>query len=249
MSQRLSKKIFHICMIIVIIVTIVFAALILVLGYRENGETNMPFNLSKMTIISTIDGKDIEDSEHRWNLDVTQNNDLYLYISKNENYKKTEIIKNVTINNIQIENPKIGDITIYKPSQNENAITKNIDENVSDEIIFSGDKQTNIRDLKISNQGGVIAFRCTNNKVGNFISNDEEVLDYKNLITKLNLNENDLQARICFDITIELNSGKKYKAESVEAKFPIEGIKEQGTASLELTDLDAIIFKRITNKN
>ena len=76
MSQRLSKKIFHICMIIVIIVAIVFAALILVLGYRENGETNMPFNLSKMTIISTIDGKDIEDSEHRGNLDGTQNNDI-----------------------------------------------------------------------------------------------------------------------------------------------------------------------------
>lgn len=245
MSQKLSKKIFHICMIIVILVAIAFTALILVLGYRENGEMNMPFNLSKMTIISTIDGKDIEDNEHRWNLDVTQNNDIYMYISKNDNYKKTETIKNITINNIQIENPEIGEITIYKPSQNENAITKNVDENISNEIIFYGDKQTNVRDLKISNQGGIIAFRCANNKVGNFISNDEEFLDYKNLLNKLNIDESNLQARICFDIIIELNSGVKYRAESVEAKFPIEGIKEKGTTSLELTDLDAIIFKRI----
>ena len=245
MSQKLSKKIFHICIIIVILVAIAFTALILVLGYRENGEMNMPFNLSKMTIISTIDGKDIEDNEHRWNLDVTQNNDIYMYISKNENYKKTETIKNITINNIQIENPEIGEITIYKPSQNENAITKNVDENISNEIIFYGDKQTNVRELKISNQGGIVAFRCANNKVGNFISNDEEFLDYKNLLNKLNIDESKLQARICFDIIIELNSGVKYRAESVEVKFPIEGIKEKGTTSLELTDLDAIIFKRI----
>lgn len=245
MSQKLSRKIFHICMIIVIIVAIAFTALILVLGYRENGEMNMPFNLSKMTIISTIDGKDIEDNEHRWNLDVTQNNDIYMYISKNDKYKKTETIKNITINNIQIENPEIGEITIYQPSQNENAITKNVDENISNEIIFNGDKQTNVRELKISNQGGIIAFRCANNKVGNFISNDEEILDYKNLLNKLNIDENKLQARICFDIIIELNSGVKFRAESVEAKFPIEGIKEKGTTSLEITDLDAIIFKRI----
>lgn len=70
-------------------------------------------------------------------------------------------------------------------------------------------------------------------------------MDYKNLLTKLNIDENKLQARICFDIIIELNSGKKFRAESVEAKFPIEGIKDMGTTSLELTDLDAIIFKRI----
>ena len=61
----------------------------------------------------------------------------------------------------------------------------------------------------------------------------------------LNIDEKSLQARICFDITIELNSGVKYRAESVEAKFPIDGIKEKGTTSMELTDLDAIIFKRI----
>ena len=110
-----------------------------------------------------------------------------------------------------------------------------------------GDSSTNIRNLKISNQGGVIAFRCANINVGNFISNDEESLEYKNLLTKLNVDETDLKARICFDIIIELNSGKKYKAESVEVILPVDGIKEKGTTSLELTDLDTIIFKRVKN--
>ena len=249
MKQKLSRKIFNLCMIIVIIIIIVFTAFVMVLRYRENGETNMPFNLSKISIISTIDGKDIEDSEHRWNLQVAQNNDIYIYINRNENYKRTETIKNITINNFEIENPKIGEITIYKPAENQNAITKNSEENIDSEIIFTGTKETNIRELKISNQGGIVAFRCANNNVGNFISNDEEFLDYKNLLSKLNIDENDLQTRICFDIIIELNSGKKYKAESVEVRFPVEGIKELGTTSVELTDLDAIIFKRIENKN
>ena len=228
MSQKLSKKIFNLCIIIVIIVAIIFTAFVMVLMYRENGETNMPFNLSKISIISTIDGKDVEDSQNRWNLRVTQNNDIYIYINKNDNYKKTETIKNITIDNFQIENPKIGEITIYKPAQNENAITKNAEENIAQEITFTGSDQTNIRDLKISNQGGIVAFRCANNDVGTFISNDDEFLDYKNLLTKLNIDENDLQTKMCFNITIELNSGKKYRAESVEAKFPVEGIKEQG---------------------
>lgn len=247
MSQKLSKKIFNLCMISVIIVFIFFTALILVLRYRENGETNMPFILSKISIISTIDGKDIEDNSNRWNLNVSQNNDIYLYIRKNENYKRTEIIKSITITNIQIENPKKGEIMIYRPSQNENSITKNIEENIASEIVFKGDKNTNIRDLKISNQGGVIAFRCANNNVGNFTSNDEEFLEYKNLLTKLNVEETDLKTRICFDIIIELDSGVKYKAESVEVRFPVDGIKENGTTSLELTDLDTIIFKRVKN--
>lgn len=245
MSQKLSKKIFNLCMIFVIIIFIFFAALILVLRYRENGETNMPFILSKVSIISTIDGKDMEDNDNRWNLKVCQNNDIYLYISKNDTYKKTETIKKIIINNMQIENPRIGEITIYKPSKNENAITKNIDDNVANEIIFMGEKETNIRELKVSNQGGIIAFRCANNNVGNFISNDEESIEYKDLLTKLNINEDDLKVRICFDIIIELNSGVRYKAESVEAIFPVDGIKEKGTTSVELTDLDAIIFKRI----
>lgn len=245
MSQKLSKKIFNLCIIIVIIVFIFFTALILVLKYKENGETNMPFRLSKISVISTVDGKDMEDDSNRWNLNVIQNNDIYLYFSKNENYKKTETIKNITINNIQIESPKTGEISIYRPSQNENAITKNIDENIASEIVYVGDKQTNIRELKVSNQGGIIAFRCANNNIGTFISNDEEVLEYKNLLTKLNVNEEDLKTRICFDIIIELNSGVKFKAESVEAIFPVDGIKEKGTTSMEITDIDAIIFKRM----
>lgn len=56
--------------------------------------------------------------ENTWNFNLVQNNDLYLYISKNKNYKETEIIKSITLNNFKIENgPNLGNIVIYRPSK------------------------------------------------------------------------------------------------------------------------------------
>ena len=51
-----KTKSFHICMIMVIIVVILFVVGLLVLRYNVEGETNMPFNLSKIAIISTQEG-------------------------------------------------------------------------------------------------------------------------------------------------------------------------------------------------
>lgn len=246
MSQRLSKKIFNICIIIVIIVAIIFVALMMILNYAENGETNMPFNLSKITIISTVDGKDVGDETNRWNLQVNQNNDIYIYIAKNENYKKTQTIKSVTINNFNIKvAPVEGNITIYKPSVNEVSIFKNLDENITQEIVINGDTSTDIQNLKISNQGGIVAFRCANNNLGTYISNDDEEINYKDLLGKMNINEENLKTKITFDMIIELNSGTKFKAESIEVEFPVDNITTEGTTSLEITNLDSIIFKRI----
>ena len=57
--KNLTKtKSFHICMIIVIIVVILFVVGLLVLRYSVEGETNMPFDLSKIVIISTQEGVD-----------------------------------------------------------------------------------------------------------------------------------------------------------------------------------------------
>ena len=75
------KKVLHLCIIITIIVAIIFAALILVLRYNEQGETNMPFDITKVTIISTTDAQDVEGGKDRWNKMVSQNNDIYISFS------------------------------------------------------------------------------------------------------------------------------------------------------------------------
>ena len=98
-----KTKSFHICMIIIIITVILFVVGMLVLRYNVEGEKNMPFELSKITIISSQEGIDDGQTDTRWSFDVHQANDIYLYIEKNNEYDKTEIIKSININNFQIE--------------------------------------------------------------------------------------------------------------------------------------------------
>ena len=248
-NQRFSRKVLNLCIVGVIIIAIIFTALMLILNYDEKGETNMPFLVSKIYIISTTDGQDVESSDYKWNINVVQNNDIYLYIEKNKDYSKQETIKNVKLDNIKVKKePNIGEIKIYKPIQNENILFKNIDENIIKEIIFTGTKASNSRNLEISNQGGPVTFRCANNNIGNYTSNDDEEIHFEELLTKLNINEEDLIGTISFDITIALNSGKVFKAEDVEIKIPNEGLVKEGRVGLEYSDLKNIIFKRIENK-
>ena len=245
-KQRLSRKIFNICIIVIIIVIILFTSIMLILNYDERGETNMPFQISKISIISTIDGKDVENSEQKWDIDVTQNNDIYVYISKNDEHTKQETIDSVKIQNFNIQQkPKIGQITIYKPTMNNTSLFKNTDENIIKELEFKGTKSTDARNLEISNQGGVVSFRCANNKIGTYTSNDDEEINYKELIKKLNINEEDLTSQIVFDMIITLHSGKAFKAESVLIQIPNKNIISEGKVGQEYIDLQEIIFKRI----
>lgn len=240
------KKILHICIIITIIVAIAFAALILILQYDENGETNMPFEISKITIISTTDAQDVEDDENLWNELVSQNNDIYIDIKKNDDYRETQIIDNVVINNFNIVNePAKGEITIYRPSTSELQTFENTEEYLTNEIIVTGEQATNIQNLQISNQGGRIAFRCSNNNLGSYVSNDGDELDYSKLLEKIGITNEDLKAKVSFDIEILLTNGKGFKT-TVELDLPVDGVVSTGKSSTEITDLN-VVFKRVEN--
>lgn len=247
-KQKLSRKILNICIICTIIIAIIFTAILLILNYDEKGETNMPFLLSKISIVSTVDKQDVENSEYKWAMNVIQNNDIYIYIEKNKEYKKQETIASIKINNVNlVKKPNIGEIKTYKPASTENSIFQNIDENLIKEIEFIGNKNTNVRNLEISNQGGMIAFRCANNNIGTYTSNEDEQINYNELLKKLNIKEEDLKFDLLFDITITLNSGKVFKAEEIKLELPNKNIVEDGTSGRENTDLKDVVFKRIEN--
>ena len=55
-KRLINKKWFHICMMIIIVTFLVTAALFITIKYNVEGETNMPFNLNKITIISSSEG-------------------------------------------------------------------------------------------------------------------------------------------------------------------------------------------------
>ncbi|MCI8444494.1 MAG: hypothetical protein HFJ37_04990 [Clostridia bacterium] len=243
----MGKKSFHIGMVIIIMAVILFTVGILALRYNVEGETNMPFHLSRIVLISSSEGMDKEAGENKWAFDINQNNDIYLYIEKNKNYNKQEVIKAIEIDNLQVQKEREkGTITFYRPNVlEEGGNFSNKPVNLVDKIEYIGATETNLKDLKVSNQGGVIVFRYANDKVAQYVSNEEEV-NHNDLLKKSKVEEEDLKATITFDLTIKLESGKEYKA-NITLDMPVEGILEKGTTSKEITEVKDIIFKRTKN--
>lgn len=247
MFRNLNKKIFHIIMITVIIFAILCMAGILILRYQVEGESNMPFKITKISIVESVEGNAIQGATEKWNLHVNQNNDIYIYIEKNSNYGKTEIIEEVEINNIVIDKQKEkGELKLYKPVVDEKRMFINSAENEITGITYRGELESNIKEQKISNQGGIIAFRYGINNLSQYISENDEQIDHSQLLKLTNITQEDLQTKLSFNIIMKLTSGKKYQA-TINLDVPTEGIIEKGTIGKEITELDGIIFKRIEN--
>ena len=151
LKKLINKRYFHLCVILTIIIIMLFILGIIVLRYNVEGETNMPFNLSKITIISSSEGIDKDSGENKWAYDIAQNNDIYIYIEKNKRYTREEVIKSVNISNINISKEmQKGEITLYKPDQSsKNIIFKNSEENKVDQIEYIGDMESSIQQMKI----------------------------------------------------------------------------------------------------
>ena len=126
-----------------------------------------------------------------------------------------------------------GQITIPKIVRE----TLNIEE--GDSVIFYLDEKKNI---KISNQGGIIACRCLNNNVKNYQSDAEEI-NPSELLKKAGITEEELKINLAFYLTITLESGKQYQAE-IKTELPTGNVVEEGNTSTEITDLKDVVFKR-----
>lgn len=247
MYNRLNRKMFHIIMIIVIVSVILFIAGILLLKYQVEGEANMPFKITKISIVESVEGIESEETTQKWNLKVNQNNDIYIYLEKNSNYGKTEIIDSVEINNIKInKQSEKGETKIYKPVTEEKRMFVNIVENEISEITYKGELESNIKEQKISNQGGIIAFRYAIDNISQYISEEDQEIDHSKLLKITNVQQEDLKTNIEFDIIINLTSGKKYQS-TIKLDIPSDEIIEKGTVGMDITELKDIIFKRIEN--
>lgn len=247
MYRGLNKKIFHVITIVAIIFAILCVAGMLALRYQVEGEANMPFKITKISIAESVEGMANEGTSEKWNLNVNQNNDIYIYIEKNSGYGKTEIIEEVEINNIIInkQNEK-GELKLYKPVIDEKRMFINAQENEISNIVYAGELESNIKEQKISNQGGIVAFRYGINNLSQYISDIDEQIDHSQLLKLTNITQEDLQTKLSFNIIIKLTSGKKYQA-TISLDVPTDEIIEKGIAGKEITDIKGIIFKRIEN--
>ena len=247
MYRNLKQKAFHVVMIIIIIFAILCVGGMLILRYQVEGESNMPFKITKISIVESVEGMENQGANEKWNFNVNQNNDIYVYNEKNSSYGKTEIIDSVEIKNINVNKSKeLGEVKFYKPVVDEKRMFINMPENEITEITYNGELESNIKEQKISNQGGIIAFRYGINNLAKYVSENDEQIDHSQLLKLTNITQEDLQAKLTFDIIINLNSGKKYQA-PISLDIPTDEIIEKGTIGVDITDLKDIIFKRIEN--
>ena len=244
-SELKGKKIVHICVILGIIVLILIIAGIIMLRYQVEGETNLPFELSKMIVVSTAESNEIEAvADTKWNFSVNQYNDIYLEIQKNDEYTKNINIKNITFENFVIEkNSGAENIKLYR-ANSEGKVVEDEAHLVGSSLTYKGEKETNLDELKISNQGSIILLRSVNQNVCEVRSNDEEIIHDGTLLAKGNANSEDLNYKLSFDVVIETSRDIKYKG-TISIELPTGDVQTQWKTQLEKTDFSDVIFKRM----
>ena len=244
-ESKISKLILKSAYIVIIVLIITVIAL-LILKYQVEGEQNMPFKLSSIIIVSNAEGyQEKQNDDYRWDAEIYQNNDIYLNIEKNKNYKKIEAIKSIVIDNIKVnEESQVGTIEVYRPSS-DNLQTYDYKEEykITDKIEYIGGTESDIKNLKISNQGNTLIIRVLNKTGKRYTSNEEEFEHNGKLLDKVGITYEQIKTKISFDVTILLESDISFKA-NVELELPVGDIAKEGSSSLEITNTKNIVFKR-----
>ena len=235
------------CIAILILVMIIISVIAIIIKYEVEGEKNMPFELSKIIIVSTAEGIEEKESNKKWSLNVLQNNDIYIYIDKNEQFKtnKEIYISSVEIENIKISNPNVGEVKAYMPNSLDGRLY-DYDNNfiISENLVYKGGTKSNPKTLEIGNQGGEVLIRFCNSNIGKYESDkDEQIIHDGTLITKVGKKLEDIKFSVTFDLIIKTNKNK-YKAE-ITQELPYEDLIKSGRTSAEITDFKNLVFKRV----
>ena len=249
-----NKRIQTIKLMIAIFVVLVLATIVTtrILKYQKEGEKNMPFNLSKIIIVSTAIKDDNQSTEGQnasiWNFNIIQTNDVYISIENNKNNSKNnEKIKSITIENIQIlENPSIGNLKPYMPNSLDGEKYKYTDDYIIPQsLTYRGAEESNYKTLQISKNGGNIGISFANKELGTYSSGEDTEITYNGtMLSKLGITNENVKSKVSFDLVIELDDGKKYSGR-VELDLSCDGLVENGTTQTEITDFSNIVFKRI----
>ena len=190
-----------------------------------------------------------EKQESIYQADVIQKNDIYIAIEKNQNYKKTDAIKEITFNNFKIlEQSKIGKLNFYRTTT-EGTKTFEYTENylINNEIKYIGGKETNLQEeqMTIANQGGLLKISATIEDLGKLIyTENENITSDGRLLNKLNLKSEDIKTKISFDVIMKLSSGNTFKT-TITLDLPTGDIVNEGVSTTENNNLEKLVFKRV----
>ncbi len=246
--EKDKKEKLKLAVTLAIIIVTFGVAITIMLKYSQEGETNMPFNLSEIIVVSSAEGitKSENPQNYKWNLDIMQYNDIYLHIEKNENYNKNAYIESISLENFSFTEPQVGNTRIYMPNSTDGGLFTFDDEYLINRVLtYNGAKNSNTKTLEVSSQGGNVLFRAANTEVGEYISNDDaEIAHNGTLINKTGVSIEDLKYSISFDIVIDTNIAT-YRGR-VNLELPVGDILTEGTSQLDEKNCSNIVFKRET---
>lgn len=246
-SEKRKQTIKLIAAITILILLFIFV-IIMMIKYEVEGETNMPFQLSKIVVIGTVEGIEKQtDSDTKWNFDIYQNNDVYFYIDKNEdNSQEEELIRSVKISNIQItKEPQKGTIKTYMPNSEAGRLYTYDEQFLVDEKLeYRGSSESSSTNLEIGSKGGVALIRFSNSTIGNYASDkDNEIIHNSTLLKKINATNEEISFNVTCDFMIETTK-EKYQT-TISLDLPTGNLDEDENCYLEKTDMSDVVFKRV----
>lgn len=244
MEKEVKKRILKKYIFISFLLIAISVSILLMVKYNVEGEKNLPLELNKIIIKSTINAQS-NASENLWDLNLEQNNDVYIYFKKND--KVETKVESIKISNIKIEKAKnIGNLEVLLPTSNDIKTNyKNSTENYLDkEIEYAANTSDNMEKQEFCQDGGMIAFRISNKDLANYISNEDTEIQYNGmLLDKAQISQDDIKLKATMDITLIVSEKEKYKG-TITIDLPVGGFQEKSVIDKEITDFSNIIFKR-----
>lgn len=245
MDKEKKIQTMKLCVAVTIFAIIILLVITTMIRYQVEGDKNMPFNLSKIIVVSTAEGTETK-GKKKWNFDVYQNNDVYIYIDKNEQYHgEDKTIKSVKIENINIaKTPTKGEVKVYMPNSVDGRLFSYKDDYLVDGTLeYKGAEESNSKTLEIGANGGNVLIRFSNTGLGQYSSDsDKEIIHDGTLLNKIKVTNEDNKFDVAFDLVITVENCS-YRT-NVTMQMPCGDITKEGTCSIEKTDFSDLVFKR-----
>lgn len=237
------KRISFIIFLLIMIGIVIF----IIKKYEVEGEKTLPFNIEKILIVSNVDGKRNEDQSNIWNINLSEYNDVYIYINEENNISEDITIKDITLDNFTIQSKPIkGALKLYRPTgELNNLYTYSEQDYLASNLTYTGSKIDDLKNLEIGNKGGVIGFRTSIENLGNYTSNEDAEIVYDgSLLQKVGVTLDDIKFSMDMDITIQTNENVSFKG-TLKLDFPAGDIVSNGSSNTEITDFSNVVFKRV----
>lgn len=240
-TNSFKKSLFIACLLIIF--TIVFS---LIVKYYVIGESNLPYSLEKILVVSKVSSASGDSGPNIWNIKLQELNDVYIYINKTDKNRK-ETIKSISLENFRVTSPsKIGNVVVYRPTGDLENLYLYSDENyLGKTITYNGAAVDTLKKLEVRNEGGTIGFRVSLEGLGTYMSNnyDEEITYNGGLLVKAGTELDEIQFKMAFDIAIKLSNNVTFKG-TVNLDLPNEDILTNSNSNIEITDFSNVVFKR-----